>query len=150
MVLNSFISQWFENLALGVSSHYSLNAMTYMSKGEDACGCVSDLKVRLLGQRVPFTGQLWRPRGGSPKPGKPGQLHADIFHSYYPTSISVSTEPLCRWKETFLFLDFVILCLKIPNSFHITRVKIDLQSCHHLYILYSPGKRKPWYQWCFA
>ena len=52
-----------------------------------------------------------------------GSVHADIFHSWYPTSISASTEPLCGWKGTFLFLDFVILCLKIPSSLPITHVK---------------------------
>lgn len=37
-----------------------------------------------------------------------GSVLADIFHSKYPTNISASTGPLCRWKGTFLFFNFVM------------------------------------------
>lgn len=83
------MSQWFKELA----RERSLCIILWMSwpicQSERTLGDVSCLwKAMLRGQRGSVTGQSWWPRGGSHKPGKPGQCACWHFsflisHKYF-------------------------------------------------------------------
>lgn len=87
--------------------------------GDVSCLC----KAMLQGQRSSLTGQSRRPRGGSHKPSEPGQCACWHFSFLISHKYFSFNRASVRMKRKFLFLDFVILCLKIPSSLPITHVK---------------------------